>query len=177
MKRARLFIGTSGWSHKEWGETFFPKDLPPSGHLSYLAKHFNTVEINFSFYRTPPEGHFKNWNAETPNKLVFPVKVSRYITHILRMKDVFKSFQFLVKNARPLGKKQGPFLFQFPSFFTGREDEVLRIEEFLKEAKNERPFRLAFEFRHKDCFSEHMVRILKEHGAALVIANSSKYPT
>jgi len=177
MKRARLFIGTSGWSHKEWGETFFPKDLPPSEHLSYLARHFNTVEVNFSFYRLPPEGHFEAWNAQTPKDFVFAVKVSRYITHIQRMKDVLKPWKLLVKNARPLGKKQGPFLFQFPSFFTGREDQVQRIEGFLKEAKKDGTLRLAFEFRHQDCFSDKMLKVLKEHNAALVIANSSEFPT
>src|SRR4030095_4400240 len=137
MKRARIFIGTSGWSHKEWGESFFPKDLPPSEHLSYLAQHFNTVEINFSFYRLPPPGHFKKWSAETPKEFVFAVKVSRYITHIRQMMDVRESWRLLLKNAGSLGKKQGPFLFQFPSFFRGVEDQVARLDSFLKETKKD----------------------------------------
>src|SRR5262245_19017259 len=117
----KIYIGTSGWSHKEWAEFFFPKDLPPSDHLKYLAKHFNSVEINSTFYHLQPAAHFEKWRKAVPRDFCFAVKVSRFITHIKWMDDVEGPWKRLLENAGPLKSKQGPFLFQFPSLFTGTE--------------------------------------------------------
>src|SRR5262249_29764923 len=92
------------------------------------------------------------------------------------MDDIEGPWKRFLENAGPLKSKQGPFLFQFPSLFTGTEEEIRRIDRFLKEAKKEKR-RLAFEFRHKDCFSEAMFEVLERCGAAVVFASSSKYPT
>ena len=49
----RVFIGTSGWAYKSWGEIFYPAGLRPAHQLGYYASRFPTVEINASFYRLP----------------------------------------------------------------------------------------------------------------------------
>lgn len=173
---AKFYIGTSGWAYKDWGKKFFPKGLPVSEHLSYLAKHFNTVEINASFYRLQPSKNYQRWRQATPKDFIFSVKVSRYITHIKRMKVVSRPWLQFFKETLQLKQKQGPFLFQFPAFFTGKPDQVNRIDQFLKKYRKDKKNRMAFEFRHANCFSKEMLKVLEKYKVAVVFANSAKYP-
>lgn len=174
---AKIYLGTSGWSYKEWGPTFFPKGLPPSEHLAYLATHFNSIEINASFYRLQPPKNFEMWRKATPRDFRFAVKVSRFITHIKRMKDVGEPWKLFLKNASSLKGKLGVFLFQFPENFHGGSDAEARLADFFKAAAKDGKLRKAVEFRHSTCFTDSMRGILEEYGVANVIANSSKYPT
>jgi uncharacterized protein YecE (DUF72 family) len=174
---AKVYIGTSGWVYKDWGKKFFPKGLPASEHLPYLATQFNTVEVNASFYRLQPKANYERWRRLTPQPFRFAVKVSRYITHIKRMKAVGAAWNKFRRAAVPLKAKQGPFLFQFPSSFTGKEEEVRRIDGFLIRLRKKEPrLRVAIEFRHARCFETPMLDVLKRHRVALVFPNSSKYP-
>lgn len=174
---ARVYIGTSGWVYKEWGKKFFPKDLSLTKHLSFLAEHFNSVEINASFYRLQPPHCYEKWRRSTPRDFRFAVKVSRFITHIKLMKAVRAPWKRFLKTTLSLKNKRGPYLCQFPWSFTGKEEEILRIERFLQAVKKNGRLRLAFEFRHEGCFSKKMLETLERHRAALVFANPSKYPT
>src|SRR4051812_37813096 len=99
---ARYYIGTSGWAYKEWGKKFFPKEVPQRLHLPYLAEHFNTVELNASFYRNQPESSFQKWFKETPDDFVFAVKVSRYLTHVKRLKVFDPYWQRFAEPSRAL---------------------------------------------------------------------------
>lgn len=174
---SRLFIGTSGWVYKEWGEKFFPKKLPASKHLSYLATQFNSVEVNGSFYHLLPPTGYERWRKTTPKDFRFAVKVSRFITHIKRMKNVRAPWRRFLRTTIPLKTKQGPYLFQFPGSFTGKPEEVDRIDRFLSALRKDGGgLKLAFEFRHTGCFSPAMLDVLKKYKAALVFANSSQYP-
>ncbi len=173
----KIFIGTSGWAYKDWGKKFFPKGLPQKEHLSYLSTQFNTVEVNGTFYHLQPPSSFERWRLTTSPDFEFSVKVSRYITHVKRMKAVRREWTRFLKNALPLKQKLGPFLFQFPYSFQGGHESVKRIESFLKRASKDGKFRMAFEFRHASCFSQEMLDVLQKYGASLVFANSSRYPT
>ena len=62
----RILAGTSGWSFKEWKGTFYPKDLPDDGMLSFYAGRFPTVEINNTFYRMPKESVLLDWASKVP---------------------------------------------------------------------------------------------------------------
>lgn len=174
---AKIYLGTSGWVYKEWGKMFFPKELPQREHLSYLARHFNSVEINASFYRLQPPKNFENWRKSTPSDFVFAVKVSRYITHIKRMKAVRAGWKKFLKTTLPLKEKLGPFLIQFPENFHGGPETEKRLAAFFKAAAKDGKFRMAAEFRHESCFTESMREILLQYNIGTVIANSSKYPT
>lgn len=172
-----IYIGTSGWAHKEWGKKFFPKEVTHKKQLAYLADHFNTVEVNATFYRNQTEETFKKWVSETPDDFVFAVKVSRYITHIKRLKKFDPYWKRFAEPTRGLGKKRGPFLVQLPPSWDGREENRERLNAFLGTARKvAKGARFAVELRHKDCFSEEMFTVLRKHNAALVIANSAKYP-
>ena len=174
---AKVWIGTSGWAYKDWGKGFYPEDLPDRERLAFLAREFPTVEVNSSFYRLPADTTFEKWFNDTPDEFQFAVKVSRMITHIKRMKDVDDNWRELRRRAGNLDHKQGPFLFQFQSNFTGKEENRLRIDHLLGCIRKLGPDdRVAFEFRHPTCFEPAMLELLAKYRAGLVLADSSRFP-
>lgn len=173
----KAWIGTSGWAYKDWGKGFYPEDLPDRQRLTFLAGEFPTVEINSSFYRLPAESTFQKWFNDTPEDFQFAVKVSRLITHIKRLKEVDDNWRELRRRAGRLEHKLGPFLFQFQSNFTAIPDNLERIDHLLRcVRKISTDDRVAFEFRHPSCFEAPMLELLRRHRAALVFAESSRYP-
>lgn len=174
MKK-KLHIGTSGWSYAHWQKVFYPEDLPSSKKLRYFSERFLTAEINYSFYRLPKAETFKKWRSETPGDFIFSVKASRYITHVKKLKGVKNPWKTFFKRASRLEEKLGPVLFQFPSGFKATEENLKRLEDFLKTVKKDKSG-CAFEFRHCSWCQEKVYRILKKHGAAWVISDSPDYP-
>ena len=84
---AELRIGTSGWHYRHWVGPFYPAKFPSSKMLDFYTAHFDTVEINNSFYRLPPETALANWRDSTPQDFLFALKGSRYLTHMKKLKD------------------------------------------------------------------------------------------
>jgi uncharacterized protein YecE (DUF72 family) len=96
------YIGTSGYNYPHWWNgTFYPSDLPQKKWLEFYAEHFDTVELNVSFYRLPKKEVFQGWYKRTPKKFVFAVKGSRFITHIKRLKDCREPLSVLLDHASP----------------------------------------------------------------------------
>ena len=158
------YIGTSGWHYQDWKGLFYPKDLPKARWLEFYAKHFLTVELNNSFYRLPSEKAFVNWRQDSPKEFTFAVKVSRFITHIKRLKNVDKPLHNFLVRADLLGDKLGPLLYQLPPTMK-RDDD--RLESFLSILPS--PYRHVFEFRHKSWFDNDVFNILKKHNAGFCI--------
>ena len=73
-RHCELRIGTSGWHYKHWLGPFYPADLPVSEMLSFYQQHFDTVEVNNTFYHLPLEGTFENWHRKTPPGFCFAVE-------------------------------------------------------------------------------------------------------
>lgn len=88
----QLHIGTSGWIYKHWMGIFYPQKLPASEQLSFYAQHFDTVEVNFSFYRLPELSVFETWRNQTPDSFLFAVKGSRFLTHMKKLKNPEEPF-------------------------------------------------------------------------------------
>jgi uncharacterized protein YecE (DUF72 family) len=172
---ARAFIGTSGWSYKHWRGVFYPAELRTSSWLSHYAEHFNTTEINSSFYHLPRESTYENWYRQTPPGFVFALKASRFITHIKRLHEVEESWALFLERACVLREKLGPVLFQFPPSFHGTAQNVERLEEFLR-LSHAGAVRIALEFRDQSCFAPPVLELLERHEAALVIPHSTRYP-
>ena len=84
----KFYVGTSGWHYEHWRGRFYPDDLPKSKWLEFYAGSFGTVELNNSFYHLPSEKAFANWRDSLPQGFVYAVKVSRFITHIKKLRDV-----------------------------------------------------------------------------------------
>jgi uncharacterized protein YecE (DUF72 family) len=162
-----LFVGTSGFSYKEWKGSFYPEDLPDKQMLHYYAERFRTVEINNTFYRMPSESVLKSWAKEVPGEFAFVLKAPQRITHKLRLKDSEDSVVYLFKVAAALEERLGPVLFQLPPFL--RKD-LPRLRDFLQILPAGR--RVAFEFRHASWFDDEVYDALRGHGAALCIAEA-----
>ncbi len=171
---ASFCVGTSGWNYRGWRGSFFPADLPTKRWLSFYAGHFDSVEINYTFYRLPSKETCEAWYRETPAKFRFVVKASRYLTHIKRLRDSRKSWDDFLERVLVLKEKLGPILLQFPSNFRASEANLQSIDEFLGYAGHSSHF--ALEFRDQSCFGSEMLAVLRSHRAALIISQSSKYP-
>jgi uncharacterized protein YecE (DUF72 family) len=162
-----LFVGTSGYSYKEWKGTFYPKDLSAQKMLPYYGERFRTVEINNTFYRMPKASVLEGWAEAVPADFKFVLKAPQQITHILRLKNAEDSLSYLLEVAGALGKRRGPLLFQLPP--NARKD-VPRLREFLALFPVERC--AAFEFRHASWFDDEVFALLREKQAALCIAEA-----
>jgi len=170
------YIGTSGWNYRQWRGSFFPETLPTKQWLSYYASRFDSVEVNYSFYRLPSAKTCEAWYELTPQRFCFAMKASRYLTHVKRLRDVREAWNTFLERVRVLKQKLGPILLQFPSNFRASEVNLEAVDEFLKYAVRTTSRRLALEFRDQSCFGEEMMAVLRRHRAALVISHSSRYP-
>ena len=162
-----LYVGTSGYSYKEWKGTFYPEDMPDKQMLRYYGERFRSVEINNTFYRMPKASVLENWAAEVPAEFKFVLKASQRITHFQRLKDAGDSLSYLLKVAGVLKERLGPLLFQLPPHF---KKDLPRLREFLALLPSEAI--AAFEFRDQSWFEEEIFDLLRKHGVALCIAEA-----
>jgi uncharacterized protein YecE (DUF72 family) len=165
-------IGCSGWNYADWRERIYPEGLPQRRWLEHYATLFDTVEINNTFYRLPARSAVANWAASTPEKFVFAVKASRFLTHVKRLTDMGEGVRRFYERIDPLSssRKMGPVLWQLPENFH-RDDE--RLEGALARLPKGRH---CFEFRHPSWFVAEVYALLREHGAALVIGDHPERP-
>ena len=165
-------VGCSGWNYPHWRERVYPKGLPPKRWLEHYATLFDTVEINSTFYRLPKVPSVRGWVDQSPPGFLFSVKMSRYLTHIRRLGGLETGIPLFYDRIEPLARspKLGPVLWQLPPTFK-REDE--RLESALAALPGGRH---CFEFRHPTWYVEEVYARLREHGVALVIPDSPKYP-
>src|SRR2546425_2018632 len=110
-------IGCSGWSYPHWRSRFYPEKLPAREHFAFYARHFDTVELNNSFYKQPPPERFDVWREQAPAGFLFAVRGSRYVSHIKRLAVEQKSIDMVVEPAVRLGENLGPILFQLQANF------------------------------------------------------------
>lgn len=165
-------IGTSGWSYPHWKESFFPVNCPKSKWLEYYCEHFDTVELNATFYRLPHLKTVENWYLRTPEPFIWSVKASKYITHTKRLKEPEKPLEKFFANLSGLKEKLGPVLFQLPP---GLSFDEKRFQIFCQSLKPSQ--RYALEVRHSSWISEKVFAILKAHNIAFCIADTSgRYP-
>ncbi len=158
------YIGTSGWHYEHWRDRFYPEKLVKPKWLEFYAGHFNTVELNNSFYRLPSEAAFATWRDSSPANFTFAVKVSRFITHIKRLRNTEEAVENFISRARILGGKLGPLLYQLPPNMH-RNDEVL--ESFVSTL--DRGLKHVFEFRHQSWLDDSVFEILRRYNVGLCV--------
>jgi uncharacterized protein YecE (DUF72 family) len=162
-----LYVGTSGYSYKEWKGKFYPEDLPDKEMLRYYGERFGSVEINNTFYRMPKPSVLETWSSEVPEKFRFVLKAPQRITHMQRLKDAGDNVAYLLKVAAALKERLGPLLFQLPPYL---KRDLERLREFLVLLPKE--CRTAFEFRHESWFDDEIFALLRDHQSALCIAEA-----
>jgi uncharacterized protein YecE (DUF72 family) len=162
-----LYVGTSGYSYKKWKGTFYPENLPDKQMLHFYGERFRTVEINNTFYRMPKTTVVEAWASEVPIEFQFVLKASRRITHLRRLKDVEEALSMLIRVSGALKQRLGPLLFQLPP---NLKKDVPRLRAFLALVPPEQ--RVALEFRHPSWFDDEIFGLLRDHQAALCLAEA-----
>jgi uncharacterized protein YecE (DUF72 family) len=194
---ATIRIGISGWRYAPWRGQFYPADLPQRAELEYASRRFPTIEINGSFYSLQRPASYAQWYAQTPDGFLFSLKGGRYITHMLRLRGIAEPLaNFFASGVFNLREKLGPILWQFPPNFDYQRD---RMESFFRLLPRDtqaacslsrrrsawmkgrvrlavdarRPLRHAVEVRHESFLDPSFVDLLREHGIALVVAETA----
>lgn len=164
-----LYAGTSGFSYPAWKGVFYPAGLAGPKMLRYYAERLNGVELNGSFYRTPPATTLARWAAETPEGFRFCFKAHRALTYSGPAFDKEGLARQVVPPLAALGPRLGPMLLQFPP--VAQRDPAL-----LDRLLGALDLRAAVEFRHESWFAPDVVAVLRAHGAALVVTDQEKWP-
>jgi uncharacterized protein YecE (DUF72 family) len=167
-----IWIGTSGYNYPEWKGSFYPEKLPAAKMLPYYAERFPTVEINYTFYRTPNAKILDGWNQATPERFKLTLKAPKRITHDARLKDCGDLLRYFCDTAATLGPKLGALLFQLPPFL---KKDLALLDAFLEELPT--GFSAAFEFRHASWLDDEVYARLKARNLALCVADSEKLKT
>jgi uncharacterized protein YecE (DUF72 family) len=160
------WVGTSGWTYRHWRDLVYPHGLPQRDWLPWYAARFPTVELNASFYRLPTPAMVQRWRTVTPAGFRFAVKLSRYVTHIRRLRSADAELTRFLEIVRELGDRLGPLLVQLPPSLP-RDDAAL--DGFLRTVPEEIP--VAVEFRHPSWRSSAVADRLRAAGAAWVLAD------
>jgi uncharacterized protein YecE (DUF72 family) len=200
MDNIPIHIGISGWRYPPWRGVFYPQGLPQRAELAYVASRLPSLEINGSFYSLQRPSRYAQWYAQTPPNFVFAVKASRYITHILRLRQATAaSANFFASGLFELREKLGPILWQFPpslafddalfdAFFAGlphdtqsaatlarhHDDRLARMGEppSLEPDRNRR-LRHAIEVRHDSFACAAFIELARRHNVAVVVADTA----
>jgi uncharacterized protein YecE (DUF72 family) len=165
-------IGTSGFHYKHWVGPFYPPKTSTARMLDFYIKHFDTLELNNSFYRLPTIEAFECWRDSTPRHFVFAVKASRFITHNKKLKDPENALENLLPRAEHLDRKLGPILFQLPPKWKVNIERLRELLEILP-----REHRYAFEFRELTWLKPEVNRVLEQFNAAFCIYELAGYHT
>ncbi|GGR75374.1 histidine kinase [Micromonospora fulviviridis] len=166
-----ILVGTSGWQYRDWRERFYPAKLPQRLWLEHFAARFATVEVNNAFYRLPERDTFVAWRDRTPDDFCVAVKMSRYLTHVKRLREPAEPVARFLDRATGLGDRLGPVLVQLPP--TMRADPAA-LDATLRLFPAE--VRVAVEPRHPSWWTDDTRRVLERHRAALVWADRLSRP-
>jgi uncharacterized protein YecE (DUF72 family) len=152
------FIGCSGFHYKHWKNVFYPEGLPQKKWFDFYCEHFNTLELNVTFYRFPQLSFLQTWHQKSPDTFRFSVKAPRAITHYKKFNgvtDLISSFYDTINDG--LQQKLGPVLFQMPPNFHYDEEKLNRI------IKNLDPlFNNVLEFRDGSWWRDDVYKTLAE---------------
>ena len=177
MPAGKCYIGTSGWSYTHWAKgRFYPKGSKPGEYLKFFAGHFNTVELNASFYRLPKPEVVSRWRQVTSPRFRFAVKLWRRITHVKRLVDSQRELGDFFDAVGQLGPKRGPLLVQLPP---SMKKETERLDAFLAELESvsgRARWKVVVEFRNTAWLCDEMYDLLTRYGAALCLADMARCP-
>jgi uncharacterized protein YecE (DUF72 family) len=161
-----ILVGTSGWQYRDWRGRFYPDGMPQGRWLEHYSSAFATVEVNNAFYRLPERETFVRWRERTPADFCVAVKMSRYLTHIRRLREPAEPVARFLSRAEGLAGRLGPVLVQLPP--------TLRAEPALLDAVLAGfppSVRVAVEPRHASWWAPAVRSVLERRGAALVWAD------
>lgn len=172
IRRGRLHIGTSGWHYRHWKNSFY-EGRPASQWLAFYARHFNSVEINASFYRDPSPSTLRQWHDTTPGDFRFTIKGHRYISHVKRLHDAGEAIAREKNLYQALRNKLAIIVWQLPVNF---HINIPRLEAFCGALQAWREVRHAIEFRHDSWFGQDTMTCLQENQIAVCQSDAADWP-
>ncbi|TMK26538.1 MAG: DUF72 domain-containing protein [Actinobacteria bacterium] len=199
---AEIRIGTCSWADEALAKHFYPPGTRPAERLAYYAEHFDTVEVDSTYYRLPADEMVERWAERTPDGFVMHVKAFGLMTrHPVRLEslptdlraeapvddkgrvdrpprefrgEVFRRFLSALQPLRSHGKLGG-ILFQFPSYVV-RKDASLDYLRWAREQLGDDE--MLVEFRHSSWLEEdgrnETLRFLEELGATHVVVDAPR---
>ncbi|HEY3039560.1 MAG TPA: DUF72 domain-containing protein [Pyrinomonadaceae bacterium] len=167
-----IYVGTSGYSYKEWKGNFYPEKIPAKEMLRFYSERLSTVEINATFYRMPQPSMLENWKEQVPNTFRFSLKAPQRITHFKRLKETEEETKYFLETASVLSDQLGVVLYQLPP---NMKKDLPRLETFL--AQLPQSARAAFEFRHPTWFDDDVLNLLRSQNRPLVVSDTDDMPT
>jgi uncharacterized protein YecE (DUF72 family) len=166
-----ILVGTSGWQYRHWRGPFYPPGLPQARWLPHYAEQFATVEINSAFYRLPDRSTFQSWREQTPDGFRAAVKMSRYLTHIRRLREPAEPVARFLERATGLGDRLGPVLLQLPPNLQADPGILTAtLERFPSDVQ------VVVEPRHASWWNDEVRTVLAAHGTALCWADRRGRP-
>ena len=196
-------IGISGWRYKGWRGVFYPPKLPQRAELEFAATLFPSVELNGSFYSLQRPSHFQQWSAATPPDFVFAVKGSRFLTHMLKLRNVDQGLaNFFASGLLEFGPKLGPVLWQFPPQMRFDAEKFTAFFKLLPRTQSQAAalarrhdarldgratltpkrgcakllIRHCVEIRHESFATPSFIALLRKHNIGLVVADTVEWP-
>ncbi len=185
----RIRIGTSSFSSKDWIGPFYPEGMQPAEFLGFYSQHFNTVEVDATYYRVPSKGMVAGWNDKTPEDFLLCAKFPRAIVHagdkatpdpckIMMPDETYDTRDAFLEAMSKLGKKLGPLLIQFPYFskkiFPSAEEFTSRLDSFLADLPDD--FRYAVEIRNRNWLNKEFAELLRSRNICLALADQAWMP-
>jgi uncharacterized protein YecE (DUF72 family) len=166
-----LYVGTSGYSYKEWKGRFYPDTIAADEMLSYYASRLPAVELNNTYYRLPQLSTVENWRMQVPENFRFSVKAPRSITLYRRLRDVGAQTKQMLETVSVLEDRLGVVLFRMPE---NMQKDVACLKSFLKQLPADTP--AAFDFRHPTWFDDEIRELLRSHNRVLVVSDTDELP-
>jgi uncharacterized protein YecE (DUF72 family) len=180
-RKALLYMGTAGWSYKDWGGHFYREGIKPADMLEEYQLRYRCVEIDSSFYAIPPKRNIDSWKRRSRPGFLFAPKFPQVISHEKFLSDCDEELEVFLERVQGLGEHLGPLLLQFPYFNMKSGINVMgfvgRLSRFLKlfEAKGGK--RLAVEVRNKTFLRAPLLDLLRDHRVPLVALDHPWMPT
>jgi uncharacterized protein YecE (DUF72 family) len=168
----KVHVGTMGWSYNFWKGSFYPTGMKSSEFLREYSKHFDTVEVDNTFYRVPSIETLENWKKQTPAGFMFSAKFPQNITHRKMLKDCEQDVQFFAERISKLQNSLGPLLLQLPPAFGNKQLDLLR--DFLPLLPKK--YLYTVEVRNKQLLGSDLLALLRDNGVALTIVASPFMP-
>jgi len=165
-------IGCSGYHYKEWKEIFYPPGLQQRLWFSHYVKHFNTIELNNTFYQFPKIAALQKWFADSPDDFTFSLKVPRIITHYKKFtgtEQLLADFYGTIKEG--LGSKLGTVLFQLPPQIPYSAEMLQKLISSLQPGFNN-----DIEFRHASWWKQKVYDELGAQGIGFCGSSHPKLP-
>jgi len=168
--KPEIHVGTSGWTYDDWQTAFYPKKVKGSDRLVYYAEHFDTVEVNASYYRTPTQTMIDAWNRRLRKNFHLVLKGNRMVTHRKKLKGHEKALDFFLKRSLQLDQLK-IILWQLPPSL---HKDVERLDDFLTGLPKD--VRHAVEFRDPSWWDEEVKECLEQHKTAFVTISHPNLP-